>query len=259
MRPLCRYHQQDFGWWRILTVSGGFVAHTPDPAQLQVCVALYNHLPVALPLKSATATLIDSNGIWTQGLSLGPGPQQHTSAGQGQQHQQPVAAAEEQTGFSAKGLVQQQAAIADGIQGLQLSAGQPQQQASATWPTQLQPRSWHLFHALVTPRCVGSTAVDQLLLQLSENCSVNFLLSSFPPGRPALGRPCLPSGEEPFGVQQGLKQGVWVTKVQHVGPLPDVQVGRVYHKGLTGCRLRLLVIYAAALHQISTGRISTRA
>eukprot|EP00878_Enallax_costatus_P027899 GHUV01030087.1.p1 GENE.GHUV01030087.1~~GHUV01030087.1.p1 ORF type:complete len:989 (+),score=366.66 GHUV01030087.1:1269-4235(+) len=213
---LQQYHQQEFGWWRILTIAGGFMAHAPDPAQLQVCVAVYNQLPIPIPLTGATVTLVDSKGSWVQELLLGPGPQQQAAVAEQQQ-----SAAAGQSSSAAGLSAADCAAAANGIHAMHISDST---HTATAWPAQLQPGSWLVAHALVTPRTAGSVGVDQLLLQLSDLCSVSFLLSSFPPGRPALGRLSLPGGQEPFKVQQGVKQGVWVTKVQHVGRLPNLQV-----------------------------------
>lgn len=212
-----RYHQQEFGWWRILTVSGGFVAHAPDPAQLQVCIALCNHLPVPIPLTAAAVILVDSKGSWAQELVLGAGPLQQAVAAHEQQH---TAAA----GHSSTAA--RQSAADSAAAGLHVLHIATPARAAAAWPAQLQPGSWLVAHAVVTPRTVGNVRVDQLHLQLSDFCNVKFLPTSFPPGHPALGQASLPHGQEPFKVQQGVRQGMWVTKVQHVGRLPDVQVSQ---------------------------------
>ncbi|WIA11906.1 hypothetical protein OEZ85_011990 [Tetradesmus obliquus] len=211
---LLRFNQQDFGWWRILTVAGGFTAHAPDPAQLQLCVALYCHLPVALPLIGASLTLTDSQGSWTVSLAVGPGPDL-----QQQQQQQQHAAASGQQGVQAAA-----AEAADALQILQLT-GTQDAAAAGSWPLMLQPGSWQLLHVRFPPRCVGAVAAEQLQLQLSEHCTVSFVLGSFPPGRPALGSSSLPGGE-PFKVRQGVRLGAWLGKVQHVGRLPQLQVLR---------------------------------
>lgn len=197
-------------------MSGGFTAHAPDPAQLHICIALYNHLPVPLPLLAATLTLVDSQGSWVQQLTLGPGPGQQAAASVQQQQKGRVSVGHMQAG---------EAAVVDDINGLLFTESLGSQQAAASWPVQLHPGRWQLFHAVITPRCVGSVRAEGLLLQLSEHCSVNFLLSSFQPGWPALGHVCIPGGQNPFSVKQGVKQGMWVTKVQHVSALPTVQVG----------------------------------
>lgn len=211
----CSFNQQDYGWWHILSVAGGFTAHAPDPAQLQLCVALYCHLPVPLPLVGASLLLTDSQGSWTVPLAVGPGPdpQQQLLLQEGGQ----AAAAAEP---------------ADALQCLQLTDKQDAAAATATaggsWPLTLQPGSWQLLHVHFPPRCVGAVAAEQLQLQLSDHCTVNFILSSFPPGRPALGSSCLPGGgESPFKVKQGVRLGSWLCKVQHVGRLPELQVRTV--------------------------------
>jgi hypothetical protein len=110
---------------------------------------------------------------------------------------------------------------------LQLTGTQdsPAAAAGGSWPLMLQPGSWQLLHVRFPPHCVGAVAAEQLQLQLSEHCRVNFVLSSFPPGRPALGSSSLPGGgEAPFKVRQGVRLGAWLGKVQHVGRLPQVQV-----------------------------------
>eukprot|EP00775_Hariotina_reticulata_P005239 gene5239-5474_t len=74
-----RYQQQDFGWWRILEVSGGFMPAGPDPTLLTLCLALYSQLPVPLTLTSASRPVLgrvagpgggDAFKVW-QGVKLG--------------------------------------------------------------------------------------------------------------------------------------------------------------------------------------------
>jgi hypothetical protein len=208
----CRHKQQDFGWWRLVSVSGGFVAHSADPAQLCLCVALRNNLPVPLPLLSASLTLSDAQGNWQQTLHVGPAPPATTTT----------------SISSSKGTVQQPSApaaaaagdIAAGMSELQLTA-QPQQQH--LWPLQLQPSAWQQLHAVFEPRCIGAVVCEQLELRLTGQSSVLFRVQSFPPGRTALGGSTA-GPEGPFGLQQQVKLGVWTAKVQHVGRLPQMQV-----------------------------------
>jgi hypothetical protein len=209
----CRYNQQDFGWWRIITVAGGFTSHSPDPAQLQLCVALNSHLPVPLPIVGASLVLTDSQGSWTLPLGIGAGPDLLQQQQQQQQRGKQAAAADD---------------IMHGLQDLQLTSMQDAA-GSGSWPLALQPGSWQLLHVRFPPRCVGTVAAEQLQLQLSEHCTVNFAIGSFPPGRPALGSSSMPAGgESPFRVRQGVKLGFWVGKVQHVGCLPELQVRRLW-------------------------------
>eukprot|EP00879_Flechtneria_rotunda_P002505 GHRR01002703.1.p1 GENE.GHRR01002703.1~~GHRR01002703.1.p1 ORF type:complete len:1063 (+),score=495.97 GHRR01002703.1:1057-4245(+) len=234
---LSQHHQQDFGWWGILTVTGGFVAHSPDPQQLRVCIAVYNHLPVCLPVAAVAVTISDNQGSWTQAAVLGPGPglllqQQQPDSNRKQQ----LVAATAEVSSAANGPrgqhVQQQdtaaAAAADGISVWQL---QERQQSSSSASTsavassqQLQPSAWQAYHVAFSPRQVGSVRVDELVLHISENCSVRFHVKSFPASRAALGHSSLPVSAEAFSVHAGVRMGVWAAKVQHVGSLPQLQV-----------------------------------
>jgi hypothetical protein len=184
---------------------------------LQLCVALYSHLPVPLPLIGAALVLTDSQGSWTLPLGIGAGPDLLQQQLQQQQRGKQTAAAAAAAADD----------VADGLQNLQLSSKQ-EAAGTGSWPLTLQPDSWQLLHVRLPPRCVGTVAAEQLQLQLSEHCTVNFALGSFPPGRPALGSSSLPGGgESPFKVRQGVKLGSWLGKVQHVGCLPEVQVRRL--------------------------------
>lgn len=204
----CRHRQQDFGWWRLISVSGGFVVHSADPAQLCLCIALRNNLPVPLPLESAVITLSDAQGSWQQPILIGPPSapsSSSSSSSDGQQDPQAAAAV---------------AGVAAGLSQLQIS---PAQQQQPPWPLQLQQAAWQQLHAVFEPRCIGTMVCEQLALRLSGQAPVVFKVQSFPPGRPALGSSNLGAGS-PFGLQQQVKLGSWTAKVQHVGRLPQLQV-----------------------------------
>jgi hypothetical protein len=186
-------------------------------------VALYSHLPVRLPLIGASLVLTDSQGSWTLPLGIGAGPDLLQQQRQQQQRGKQSAASSAADD------------VADGLQNLQLSCKQDAA-GTGSWPLTLQPDSWQLLHVRFPPRCVGTVAAEQLQLQLSEHCTVNFALGSFPPGRQALGSSSLPGGgESPVKVRQGVKLGSWLGKVQHVGCLPELQVRRLLHNTLLLC------------------------
>lgn len=209
----CRHKQQDYGWWRLVGVSGGFEAHGPDPGQLCLCVALRNNLPVPLPLQAASVTLSDAQGSWQQALRVGPAT---TGSSSSSSDKRTVG----QLGPSSPAAAA--AAITTGVSDLHLTEQQQQQQP---WPLQLQPGAWQQQHAVFEPRCIGTVVCEQLQLQLSGQASVLFRVQSFPPGRAALGG-SIAGPEGPFGLQQQVKLGAWTAKVQHVGRLPQLQVRR---------------------------------
>jgi hypothetical protein len=184
---LHRHKQQDFGWWRLITVAGGFVAHSADPQQLCLCVALLNNTPVGLPLQSATLAVADSQGNCRLQLHMGqPAPEGSSEAPAQEKQQQ-----EQQPG----------------------------------WPLQLQPGRWQQLHVVFTPRCISSIVCEQLELLLSPQVCITLRVASFPPGRPVLGSSVLPAAAgDPFSLQQQVKLGAWSAKVQHVGLLPAVQL-----------------------------------
>lgn len=205
-------------------------------------MALCSNLPVPLPLAGASLTLTDNKGSWTVPVAVGPG-QNAQQLVQLQQHS--TADAELK-----KASVEEAAGIADGLESLQLTDVQHSRvadkaAAAAGWPVALQAGQWQQLNVRFPPRCVGTVYVEQLQLQLSAHCSVNFLLSSFPPGLPALGHSTLPSGVMPFSQRQGVKLGSWAAKVQHVGQLPRMTVGSIIGS-LAGSRLAGVAAPAAA-------------
>jgi hypothetical protein len=219
-----RCQQQDFGWWRILQVSGGFMPASTDPTSLILGLALNNQLPVPITLSSASVTLTDSQGSWTVALAVGQPPMTPQ-----QQQQQtllqpaPAAVADLTDSLSKHHLgdqqqqQQQQQHLIDST-GINVSC-------SGSWPLQLPPHSWQQLHVTFPARCVGSAVVELLHLQLSERCSVDFKVASFPAGRAVLGGAVVPAGGVgAFKASQGVKLGSWATKVHHVGCLPLVKV-----------------------------------
>jgi hypothetical protein len=247
--PCCRHKQQDFGWWRLVGVSGGFVSHSPDPSTLCLCVALRNNLPVPLPLEGATLTLSDTQGHWQQPLLIGPGPSSSSSSSGVQAAGVPGSSL-----MASSTPADASTVLTAGLSQLQLSptpspahatpAGQGTTSSSSSWQLQIQPGSWQQLHAVFEPRCIGTVACEAVDLRLSAGASVVFKVPSFAPGRPALGSAAV-GPEGPFSLQQQVKLGSWTAKVQHVGPLPQLQVregaflytcrGTGKHSGIEQC------------------------
>jgi len=217
----CRHKQQDFGWWRLVSVSGGFVLHGPDPEQLCLCIAVRNNLPVPLPLESATLTLSDAQGNWQQPLQIGPvDPLSSTAHGR-----VPSAHPGQPAALAA-------ADVTSGLSSVQLADHPSQQQQ---WPLRLQPGVWQQLHVVFEPRCIGTLVCEEIALQLSSQARVVFKVPTFAPGKAALGSSVV-GPDSPFSLQQQVKLGTWTAKVQHVGRLPQLQVQRRRGAGGTNRR-----------------------
>lgn len=199
------------------------MSHSPDPSTLCLCVALRNNLPVPLPLEGASLTLSDTQGHWQQPLLIGPGPSSSSSSGA---HVAGVSG----SSLTVSGTHADASTVAAGLSQLQLDRTNPANPANPTpagqgssWPLQVPPGAWQQLHAVFEPRCTGTVACEALELRLSAGASVVFKVPSFAPGRPALGSAAV-GPEGPFSLQQQVKLGSWAAKVQHVGPLPKLQV-----------------------------------
>jgi hypothetical protein len=218
--PLPRHNQQDNGWHSCLTISAGFQAAPAAPSELHFAVAVFSHLPIALPLAGAALQLRDEKGSFTVAAAQGPPPPAPPPPPQQQQQQQ---GAQQQQGDGAPQL-------SDALSRLQLGAAaavaQQQQPAKPLANATLAPGGWHRFHFSFAPRCVGPLAAEQLTLALSPNASVAVSLLTFPPRQQTLsGAPWPHGGGAPFGAAAGVRLGVFGAPVAHVGPLPVLQVG----------------------------------
>lgn len=153
-----------------------------------------------LPLESASVWLVDAQGCWE--AQLLPGPElQHWQ----QQQQQKMAAAE----------------LSSAIDSLSLSEQLPD---GCRWPLQLQSGVWQQLHAKLQPRCAGTLCVERAVLRLlGGQCSVSWLVGSWPTGQALLGWQVPPGGADSvFTARQRVRQGAWAAKVQHVGALPTL-------------------------------------
>ncbi|GLC48572.1 hypothetical protein PLESTB_000112500 [Pleodorina starrii] len=64
-----RHTQQDFGWCRCLALAAGFTYGRPDPDTVDFYLALYNQMPLPMPLKAVVLHFADDHGdMWVQAL-----------------------------------------------------------------------------------------------------------------------------------------------------------------------------------------------
>lgn len=192
-------------------VAAGFAHAPPDPSLLHFCVALYNHLPLALPVLRMQLGLEDEQGQWVAPLLLGMPAEASASAG---------AAADAEAQAAGPGKVPPAAASSTAQAQQQQTTGK---EAAAVGGGSLPPGTWHLCHAAIAPRCAGRLQVRQLQLQLSPHTTVTFQLGSFPPAALQLLSGSVPGGTDgPFKSAIGVRMGQLTVGVQHVGPLPQV-------------------------------------
>jgi hypothetical protein len=223
--PCCRHHQEDAGWLTVVSIAGGFQAAPLDPAVVYCCIALYNHLPVPLPLSAVDVMVRDEQGTWAAAACCGPPPSPSCQAGQSttsssSSQQAAGQAAAELAGLSlGTGATLQPAAGSCGSGGGSNSSSA----ALSVHQVQVAPGTWLQLHVPLQPRCLGLLAAERLVLHLSPACSVHVHIASFPRG-PLLGGGVLPAPEVPWRAAQGVRPGVWAASVAHVGPLPAVQV-----------------------------------
>jgi hypothetical protein len=228
--PPCfpRHQQQDFGWWRCLSVCCGFQSAPSDPLTLYFCVALYSHLPVPLPLQRVMLQQVDPSGPWEAVAVPGMPPGESATS-----TSQPGAAAISSSvssgsaGPPAQGELPGHPPIPSGQPG---GMQPPASTSSADGaPPQLLPGQWLVFHVPLPPRCTGLLQVERLTLSLSSSCSVAYHLTSFPCGLSGvLGGGNYPRGVSPFPTGAGVRPGVCGAMVGHVGPLPKLQVSEEY-------------------------------
>ncbi|GFR49515.1 hypothetical protein Agub_g11556, partial [Astrephomene gubernaculifera] len=64
-----RHTQQDYGWCRCIALAAGFTYSRPDPHTADFYLALYNQLPLPLPIKGVVLHFADDQGdMWVQAL-----------------------------------------------------------------------------------------------------------------------------------------------------------------------------------------------
>ncbi|KXZ44984.1 hypothetical protein GPECTOR_60g763 [Gonium pectorale] len=207
-----KHTQHDYGWCRCVALAAGFTYGRPDMDTADFYLALYNQLPLPLPLKGVVLHFADDQGdMWVQALPgvlppdeqpAPPLPQHIGSALDSATHSfhhlhlnshlRPHSARLQDSKEAGERPAEDGVPVGDRLPGQVHQADGPPSTSSPS--PHLPPHRWTHFSVRLAPRCLGSLRAERAILLLSDHATVVFKLASFPPANAAAPQPGVLTG-----------------------------------------------------------------